>query len=91
MPASALRDARRLAPNRVLDLEPRLRCRECDVRGRLSCQLGGPGIRPLSIAPKDALLRSLYRPLMFMGSREPRAPRSPGYVCRARQYYGLAA
>ena len=67
MPASALREALRLAPtNRVLDLEPRLPWRDGCARGRLSCQLGGPGIRPLSSAPEGALLRSLYRALMFM-------------------------
>ena len=35
IPASALLQGLRLPPTyRVLNLEPRLRCRECDVRGR---------------------------------------------------------
>ena len=35
LPASALLQGLRLPPaTRVLDLEPRLRCRECDARGK---------------------------------------------------------
>jgi hypothetical protein len=45
IPASALLQGLRLPPHTpVLDLEPRLRCRECDARGKavVSVQWGEP-------------------------------------------------
>jgi hypothetical protein len=45
IPASALLQGLRLPPTyRVLDLEPRLRCRECDARGKavVSIKWGEP-------------------------------------------------
>jgi hypothetical protein len=47
IPVSALIQGLRLPPSTlVLDLEPRLRCRECDARGKAVVQVGpGPGLR----------------------------------------------
>jgi hypothetical protein len=40
IPASALLQGLRLPPTyRVLDLEPRLRCRECDTRGKAAVSI----------------------------------------------------
>jgi hypothetical protein len=40
IPASALLQGLRLAPTyRVLDLQPRLRCRECDARGKAAVSI----------------------------------------------------
>jgi len=47
IPASALVQGLRLAPaTRVLDLEPRLRCREAMREGSRSCRLGGRAPNP---------------------------------------------
>jgi hypothetical protein len=47
IPPSSLRDGLRLPPyTPLLDLERRLRCRECDAKGRRLCRLGGLRVSP---------------------------------------------
>jgi hypothetical protein len=52
IPPSALLQGLRLAAStRILDLEPRLRCRECDARGKAVVSIRwGSGVRPAAQA-----------------------------------------
>src|SRR5438067_9532032 len=91
IPPSSLLNGLRLPPyNPVLDLEPRLRCRECDARGKVVVSIKWAGDWPAGCDQRRAASRRVPKADVH-GSHEPPAPRDRGYVCLARQYFGLAA